>query len=70
MYYYYAGLGNKFLGNVRECDALVHLVRCFDQQDIIHVQERFVICLISMIFFGVYVCECVLFLVSISDICV
>lgn len=33
------GLGNKFLGNVRECDALVHVVRCFEDDDIIHVDE-------------------------------
>ena len=32
------GLGNKFLGNIRECDALVHVVRCFDGTDIVHVE--------------------------------
>ena len=31
------GLGNKFLGNIRECDALVHVVRCFDGTDVVHV---------------------------------
>lgn len=31
------GLGNKFLSNIRECDAIVHVVRCFDDPDIIHV---------------------------------
>ncbi len=31
------GLGNKFLGNIRECDAIVHVVRCFSDDDIIHV---------------------------------
>eukprot|EP00612_Vaucheria_litorea_P001086 CAMPEP_0171453264 /NCGR_PEP_ID=MMETSP0945-20130129/1045_1 /TAXON_ID=109269 /ORGANISM="Vaucheria litorea, Strain CCMP2940" /LENGTH=363 /DNA_ID=CAMNT_0011978103 /DNA_START=130 /DNA_END=1221 /DNA_ORIENTATION=+ len=31
------GLGNKFLANIRECDALVHVVRCFEDKDIIHV---------------------------------
>ena len=31
------GLGNKFLSNIRECDALVHVVRCFEDSDIIHV---------------------------------
>jgi len=31
------GLGNKFLSNIRECQALVHVVRCFDDTDIIHV---------------------------------
>ena len=32
-----AGLGNKFLGNIRECDAIVHVVRCFDDDNIMHV---------------------------------
>ena len=31
------GLGNKFLGNIREVDAIVHVVRCFENNDIIHV---------------------------------
>ncbi len=31
------GLGNKFLANIRECDAIVHVVRCFENIDIIHV---------------------------------
>ena len=31
------GLGNKFLGNIREVDAIVHVVRCFENGDIIHV---------------------------------
>ncbi len=31
------GLGNKFLGNIREVDAVVHVVRCFENGDIIHV---------------------------------
>ena len=31
------GLGNKFLANIREVDAIVHVVRCFDDDDIIHV---------------------------------
>jgi ribosome-binding ATPase YchF (GTP1/OBG family) len=31
------GLGNKFLSNIRECDALVHVVRCFEDTNIIHV---------------------------------
>ena len=30
------GLGNKFLANIREVDAIVHVVRCFDNDDIIH----------------------------------
>ena len=34
-----AGLGNKFLANIRECDAIVHVVRCFDDDNIIHVVE-------------------------------
>ena len=31
------GLGNMFLSNIRECDAIVHVVRCFDDPDVIHV---------------------------------
>ena len=31
------GLGNKFLSNIREVDAIVHVVRCFESTDIIHV---------------------------------
>lgn len=31
------GLGNKFLANIRETDAIVHVVRCFDNDNIIHV---------------------------------
>ncbi len=31
------GLGNQFLANIREVDAVVHMVRCFDDDDIIHV---------------------------------
>lgn len=31
------GLGNKFLANIRETDAIVHVVRCFESSDIIHV---------------------------------
>ena len=31
------GLGNQFLANIREVDAIVHVVRCFDSEDIIHV---------------------------------
>lgn len=33
------GLGNQFLGHIRECDAIVEVVRCFDSADIIHVEE-------------------------------
>lgn len=32
------GLGNKFLANIREVDAIVHVVRCFENTDIIHVE--------------------------------
>ncbi len=32
------GLGNKFLSNIREVDAIVHVVRCFESDDIIHVE--------------------------------
>ncbi|MCD8299610.1 MAG: redox-regulated ATPase YchF [Clostridiales bacterium] len=31
------GLGNQFLGNVRECDAIIHVVRCFEDENVIHV---------------------------------
>lgn len=34
------GLGNQFLANIRETDAIVHVVRCFDSNDIIHVAGR------------------------------
>lgn len=33
------GLGNKFLSNIRETDAIVHVVRCFDDPDITHVMN-------------------------------
>ena len=32
-----AGLGNKFLGHIRATDAVLHVVRCFDDEDVIHV---------------------------------
>ncbi len=32
------GLGNKFLANIREVDAIVHVVRCFENENIIHVE--------------------------------
>jgi len=31
------GLGNKFLANIRETDAIIHVIRCFDEADVIHV---------------------------------
>ena len=31
------GLGNQFLANIRECDAIVHVVRCFEDTNIVHV---------------------------------
>jgi ribosome-binding ATPase len=31
------GLGNKFLASIRQCDAIVHVVRCFEDDDVIHV---------------------------------
>jgi len=33
------GLGNQFLGNIRETDAILHVIRCFDDDNIIHVDE-------------------------------
>ena len=32
------GLGNKFLANIRQTDAIVHVVRCFDDENVIHVE--------------------------------
>jgi len=32
------GLGNKFLANIRETDAIIHVLRCFDNENIIHVE--------------------------------
>ena len=29
------GLGNKFLGNIRECDAIIHVIRCFDDNNVV-----------------------------------
>ena len=34
------GLGNQFLGNIREVDAIVHVLRCFEDDDIQHVSNR------------------------------
>lgn len=34
------GLGNQFLAHIRETDAIVHVVRCFESEDIIHVSGR------------------------------
>jgi len=34
------GLGNQFLGNIRECDAILHVLRCFDDPNVIHVDGR------------------------------
>jgi len=31
------GLGNQFLGNIRECNALLHVIRCFDNPNVVHV---------------------------------
>lgn len=31
------GLGNKFLGNIKDCTAIVHVVRCFDDPNVVHV---------------------------------
>ena len=32
------GLGNKFLASIRECEAIVHVVRCFDDPNVTHVE--------------------------------
>ncbi|MBV9633769.1 MAG: redox-regulated ATPase YchF [Methylobacteriaceae bacterium] len=34
------GLGNQFLANIRECDAIAHVVRCFEDSDVTHVEGR------------------------------
>ena len=34
------GLGNKFLAHIREVDAITHVVRCFENDDVIHVSNR------------------------------
>ena len=34
------GLGNKFLANIRECEAIVHVVRAFENPDVTHVSDR------------------------------
>ncbi len=34
------GLGNQFLANIRECDAIAHVVRCFVDNDVTHVENR------------------------------
>jgi len=34
------GLGNQFLGNIRQVGAIIHVVRCFDDEDVTHVHEK------------------------------
>ena len=34
------GLGNQFLANIRECDAIAHVVRCFEDENVIHVANK------------------------------
>ena len=34
------GLGNKFLANIRQCSAILHVIRAFDNNDVIHVENR------------------------------
>ena len=34
------GLGNQFLANIRECDAIAHVLRCFDDSNVTHVEGR------------------------------
>jgi GTP-binding protein YchF len=34
------GLGNQFLANIRECDAIAHVLRCFEDPDVAHVEDR------------------------------
>ena len=55
-----AGLGNKFLGHIRECDAIVHVVRCFDDDNIIHVVEYhrpcicpYALCFVACLYYSI-----------------
>ncbi len=34
------GLGNQFLANIREVDAIIHVIRCFDDENIVHVEGK------------------------------
>ena len=34
------GLGNQFLANIRETDAIAHVVRCFDDENVVHVAGK------------------------------
>ena len=34
------GLGNQFLANIREVDAIAHVVRCFEDENVVHVEGR------------------------------
>jgi ribosome-binding ATPase len=34
------GLGNQFLANIRETDAIAHVVRCFEDENVVHVAGR------------------------------
>ena len=34
------GLGNKFLGHIRETQAIIHVVRCFEDNEVTHVNEK------------------------------
>jgi len=34
------GLGNKFLGNIRDADAIIHVVRCFDDPNVVHISPQ------------------------------
>ncbi len=34
------GLGNQFLGNIRQVDLIMHVARCFDDKDVMHVENR------------------------------
>ena len=34
------GLGNKFLSNIRETDAIIHVIRCFEDENVVHVDGK------------------------------
>lgn len=37
------GLGNKFLANIREVDAIIHVIRCFEDDNIVHVAGELIL---------------------------
>ena len=48
------GLGNAFLATIRQCDAIVHVVRCFEDENVIHVRES---CVTNVYLFNTMLCR-------------